>query len=258
MNGLGHRVFRHFAQVEGQTDDKRSRDAITNDDVEMTAFDIRSRRFGRRRFGGLDPEEVTAFLDDVAEALYVAQMRHIEIATQLKFVEDELKALPPNHTSVPPSERFSPAHEPAASIAPHDERQDDAHAESRLEVLRSTALQEVEALLHDAQQQAQAVTDAAHARAATILREADALKSQRQKEADQLIAEATVTAESVLMTARDQERALRSELALLGESRLRMLDDVWATLNGCHEWLSMVDPRRQHPDTHDEGLDRVA
>jgi cell division septum initiation protein DivIVA len=186
-------------------------------------------------------------------------MRHIEIATQLKFVEDELKALPTNQTSVPPPpEAFSREDQQATSTARHDEHQDEAAAENRLQVLRSTALQEVEALLHDAQRQADAFTDAARERAATILREADALRSQRQKEADDLVAEATATAESILMIARDQETSLRGELCRLAESRLRMLDDVWATLNGCQEWLSMVDPRRQRPDAQAQGLDRVA
>ena len=257
MNGSGPRLFPAFLQPERQTDDGGFRDAIKSADVEMTAFEIRTRRFGRRRFGGLDPEEVAAFLDDVAEALYVAQMRHIEIATQLKMVEDELKALSINQASVSPSDTSSRADPQATSIGRHDEHQDDAPAE-RLEVLRSTALQEVEALLHDAQLQAQAFTDTAHERAATILREADALKSQRQKEADQLVADATASAESILMTARDEETCLREELSRLAESRLRMLDDVWATLNGCQEWLSMVDPRRQRPDAQDERLDRVA
>ena len=224
----------------------------------MTAFEIRTRRFGRRRFGGLDPEEVAAFLDDVAEALYVAQMRYIESTTHLRMVESELKALTTQQAPVPPSHASSAADQQTTSIGRHDEYEDNAPAASRLEVLRSTALQEVEALLHDAQLQAQAFTDAAHERAAMIVREADALKSQREKEADQLVAEATATAESILVTARDQERSLRSELALLAEGRLRMLDDVWATLNGCQEWLSLVDPRRQRPDAQDEPLDRVA
>jgi DivIVA domain-containing protein len=258
MNRIGYRLFPPFAQAEPETDDELPREAVTNDDVEMTAFHIRSRRFGRRRFGGFDPEEVTAFLDDVAEALYLAQMRHIEVATQLKLVEDELKVLTIKQASLPPSDAFSPADQPATSMGRHNGHQDDGAAHTRLENLRSTALQEVEALLHDAQLQAQALTDAAQERAATILREADALKAQRQKQADQLLAEATVTAESILMTARDQEASLRGELSRLAESRLRMLDDVWATLNGCQEWLSMADPRRQRPEAQDDGLDRVA
>jgi DivIVA domain-containing protein len=229
MNRLGPRLFPPFAQAEQETDDELSRDETTHEDVEMTAFHIRSRRFGRRRFGGLDAEEVTAFLDDVAEALHMAQMRYIETATQLKLAEKELKALTIKEASVPPLDAFSREGQQSTSIGRHVAHQDDALAETRLEVLRSTALQEVEALLHDA-----------------------------QKKADQLVAEATATAASILMTARDQETSLRGELSRLAESRLRMLDDVWATLNGCQEWLSMVDPRRQHPDAQHEGLGRVA
>ena len=250
MNRFWPSPFLPFAQGERQADDQLSLDANTNTDVEMTSFDIRSRRFGRRRFGGLDPEEVTAFLDDVAEALYIAQRGHIEMATQVTVLEEELRAaLAIKEASVPPSDAFAPADQEATSIVRHDEQKDDAPAASRLEVLRSTALQEVEALLHDAQVRAQTFTDAAHERVATILRDADALKSQREGEAEQLVAEATAAAESILMTARDQEASLRRELDRLAESRLRMLDDLWATLHGCQEWLATVDPRRQRLPT---------
>ena len=249
MNRFWPSPFLPFAQGERQADDQFSLDANANADVEMTSYDIRSRRFGRRRFGGLDPEEVTAFLDDVAEALYIAQRGHIEMATQVTALEEELRALTTKETSVPLSDAFAPADQEATSIVRHDEQEDDAPAASRLEVLRSTALQEVEALLHDAQLRAQTFTDAAHERVATILREADALKSQRQGEAEQLVAEATAAAESILMTARDQETSLRRELDRLSESRLRMLDDLWATLHGCQEWLATVDPRRQRLPT---------
>jgi DivIVA domain-containing protein len=259
MNRFGLGPFARFAQQEGQTGDEFSLDANENEDREITSFDIRLRRFGTRLFGGLNAEEVTAFLDEVAQALYIAQTRNTEMAIQLQSLKNELKALTIKQKSVPPSDALSGADQQAKSIVRHDEQtDDDPPAASRLEVLRSTALQEVEALLHDAQIRAQAFTDAAQERAATILREADELKAQRQTEAEQLVAEATVTAESILTTAREQETSLRRELDRLSESRLRMLDDVWATLNGCQEWLATVDPRRQRPDEPEERLDRVA
>jgi hypothetical protein len=114
-------------------------------------------------------------------------------------------------------------------------------------VLRSAALQEVEALLHDAQARARALTDTAQERAATIVQEAEALKLQQQEEAEEIVAGARATAESILMAARREEAALRQELDHLAESRLRLFDDVQATLDACHEWLATVDPRRPRP-----------
>lgn len=253
MERFWPRLFGRFAQPQPQSAvDEVSLDVLHakgDEDAELTSYYIRSRRFGTRLFGGLRPEEVTAFLDEVAEALYTAQRRHIEMGTQVLSLERQVKALTIKQAS---------AEGQAASMVRQDEQRDEASAASRLDVLRSAALQEVEALLHDAQARAQALTDEAHERAATILREADALKSDRQKEAEQLVAEATVTAESILMTAREQEASLRHELDGLAESRLRMLDDVWATLNGCQEWLATVDPRRRGPEDQEGRLNRVA
>ena len=245
-------LFARLMQQRQRTADEAPVDVLHaqgNEDAEMTPYDIRSRSFGTRRFGGFEPEEVMAFLDEVAEALYSAQRRYIEQGAQVKLLEREVKAL---------TIKQALAEGQAASTARQDGQKDETSAAARLEVLRSTALQEVEALLHDAQARAQAFTDEAHERAATILREADALKSNRQKEAEQLVAEATVTAESILKTAQEQEVSLRHELDLLAESRLRMLDEVWATLNGCQEWLTMVDPRRRSAEDQRGGLDRVA
>ena len=260
MERFWRRLFARFAEAERQ---KAGGEfpldmlyAKEPEDVETTAYYIRSRRFGRRLFGGLEPQEVAAFLDEAAEAWHTAQRLYIEMAAQVRLLEDEVQALTIKQGA--PSDAFQGAERQATSISRQNDQKDDAPAASRLEVLRSTALQEVEAMLHDAQARAQALTDAAHERAATILREADALKSQRQTEAERLVAEATVTAESILMTARDQEASLRHELDRLAESRLRMLDDLWATLNGCHEWLATVDPRRQRPEEREGRLDRVA
>ena len=256
------RLFARFAQAQRQrTDNEFALDVLYakgDENVEMTSYYIRSRRFGTQLFGGLKPEEVTAFLDEVAEALFTAQSQHIEMGTQVKLLEREVQALTAKQASVAPSDVFQGAERQATATVRQHEQENDAAAASRLEVLRSTALQEVEALLHDGQARAQVLTDAAHEHAATILREADALKSDRQKEAEQLVAEATVTADSILTAARDQEAALRAELDRLAESRLRMLDDVWATLNGCREWLATVDPRRRGPEEREGRLDRVA
>ena len=218
-------------------------DAATPSDVTMTSYGIRSRRFRRRLLGGLQPEEVIAFLDEVAEAMQTAERENIEMSTQVKLLQDEIHALT-GHTSVAATDTFQPVELSAMPMVQHASEQSDVPVTNRLGVLRSTALQEVEALLHDAQARAQTVTDAAHERAALIVREAEALKSQGQQEAEQLRAEASVTAESILMSARSEEAAVREEIHRLEQSRLRLFDDVRATLDACHEWLATVDPRQ--------------
>jgi hypothetical protein len=45
-------------------------------------------------------------------------------------------------------------------------------------------------------------------------------------------------AESLVATARDEETAIRKEIEGLSESRLRLIDDVWATLETYQQWLA--------------------
>jgi hypothetical protein len=59
------------------------------------------------------------------------------------------------------------------------------------------------------------------------------------------MAEATATTKSILMSARSEETAVREETRRLKQSRLRLFDDVRATLQACQEWLATVDPRRR-------------
>ena len=79
------------------------------------------------------------------------------------------------------------------------------------------------------------------------MHEAEALKSQQQQEAEEIVAGARATAESIMMAARREEVSLRQDLDHLAESRLRLFDDVRATLDACHEWLATVDPRGRRP-----------
>jgi DivIVA domain-containing protein len=206
----------------------------------VTTYDIRSRRFGTRVLG-LNPREVAAFLDEIAEALLTSQRLNIELEAQIRLLQKELttkQALPMQSDAFPDTERQ------ATSIVPQTE-QTEAAAGGRLELLRTTALQEVETLLHDAQARAQAVTEAAHVHADGILREVETLKSQRAREAEELLTQAKAVAESIVIAARDQETAIRQEIDRLAERRHRLFDDVWATLDACHEWLATADPRRQ-------------
>jgi DivIVA domain-containing protein len=193
----------------------------------MTPDDIRSQRFATRLMRGLSPEEVTAFLEDVAEAYDNLQKANVVLAARVKSLEDEIRAVAGAATPV------------ALRVAP--ER--DASASAHIELLRTAALREVEALLHDAQAQAQAIVDAARERDAAMLKDTEALKARMQQEAAEVVAGATASAESLLSAAKDRESGLRDEIERLTQSRLQLVDDIRATLDTYEHWLGSVDPR---------------
>jgi len=177
----------------------------------MTPDEIRSQRFGVRLLRGLSPEEVSAFLEDVAEAYGDVQKWNVELVAQVERLENEIQA----------------------------------PASTNIEMLRTATLREVEALLHDAQARAQTLIDGAKESEAAMLREAEAAKARMQIEAEEHVARATGQAESLIMTAREQEAALRSEIDRLTQSRLQLVDDIRAALDAYQQWLTTVDPRGQ-------------
>ena len=183
----------------------------------MTPDHIRSQRFGVRLLGGLRPEEVSAFLEDVAEAYGDVQKWNKELLAQVASLESESQALPA--------------------------REDETSASINIETLRTGTLREIEALLHDAQARAQTLIDEAKESEAAILREAEAAKARMQIEASEHLARASAQAESLIMTAREEEAAVRSEIDRLGQSRLQLVDDIRAALTTYQQWLATVDPR---------------
>lgn len=216
----------------------------------MTPDAIRFRRFGVRLLRGLNPEEVRAFLYLIAEEWETVQRTNRVLETQIGRLKGEVQTLTIKASSSLP-DVLRGAEPRTTAVVPEAEQNE---VTTRLEVLRSAALQEVEALLHDAQARARALTDAAQERAATIVHEAEALKSQQQQEAEEIVAGATATAESIIMAVRREEAALRQDLDHLAESRLRLFDDVRATLDACHEWLATVDPRSRRPGPGEQNV----
>jgi len=172
----------------------------------MTPEDIKSQRFGVRLLRGLRPEEVSAFLEDVAEAYGDLQKWNTELMDRVEGLQKEIQA----------------------ATAPGKE----ASASTHIETLRTATLREVEALLHDAQGRAQALIDGAKESEAAILREAEAAKARMQLEAEELI-----------KASREQEASLRSEIARLDESRLQLVDDIRTALDNYQQWLATLDPR---------------
>jgi DivIVA domain-containing protein len=172
----------------------------------MTPEDIKSQRFGVRLLGGLRREEVSAFLEDVAEAYGDLQKWNTELMDRVEGLQKEMQA-----TTAPGKE---------------------ASASTHIETLRTATLREVEALVHDAHSRAQTLIDGAKESEAAILREAEAAKARMQLEAEALI-----------VAAKEQEATLRGEIARLDESRLQLVDDIRAALDTYQQWLATLDPR---------------
>lgn len=186
----------------------------------MTPDDIRSQRFNTRLLQGLSREEVSAFLEDVAEAFGNLQEVNGALRARVKALEVEIQ------TRV--ADRTAPA---ALPVGDH------------LEELRSAVLKEVAALLHDAHAQATTLLEGAREREAEILREAETIRARRQGEADELLAAATARAEALVVAAREQEAVIRDEIDRLTTRHLQVVDDVRATLDSYHQWLATIDPR---------------
>jgi DivIVA domain-containing protein len=191
----------------------------------MTPDDIRSQRFATRLVRGLSPEEVSAFLEDVAEAFENVQRANAGLASRVKMLEDEIHALSAHETPVPVL------------------RDTAAPATNHIEILRAATLREIEALLHDAQTQAQTIIDGATEREATLLREGEAARAQSQREADELLAGAAARAAALVAAAQDDEAALRAEIARLSQSHVELVDSIRTTLDTYHQWLATIDPR---------------
>ena len=175
---------------------------------------------------------------------WTSRSRNIELKRRVGVLQAKVQAL----TSVMKDAGSPPQALPSGDSGHpmsmgRDAVEKEAAVVGRLEALRGAALQEVEGLLHDAQTRTQALTEAAHERAAAIVRDAEALKGQGQHEAEVLVAQATGRADSIVTAARDEEAMLRREIDRLAESRLRLFDELRATLEACGEWLATVDPR---------------
>jgi DivIVA domain-containing protein len=190
----------------------------------MTADDIRAQRFRAQLLFGLNTEEVSAFLEDVAEAYETVAKSNWSLMARVKALETELQNL-------------------TVKKAPEPQPAELRQTGSQTELLRAAALQEVEALLHDARAQAQELVDGAKAREQEVLADFESSTADRRREADNLVAEATARAESLLASAKEEEVALRSELERLRNVRLQLIDDVRSTLEDYHRWLETVDPR---------------
>jgi DivIVA domain-containing protein len=192
----------------------------------MTPEDIRSQQFSTRLLHGLSPEEVSAFLEDVAEAYGNLQDLNGSLMNRVQVLEDKLEAQ--SRQEAPPAAASLPSPGPGAG---------------QIETLRATVLQEVEAMLHDAHAQVHTLLGGVKERESALLQEAETLKARCEIEAEQLLADARARAEALLASAHEEEATLRGEIERLTQSRLQLIDDIRASLDSCQQWLSTLDPR---------------
>lgn len=209
----------------------------------MTPDDIRSQRFAVRLVRGFNPEEVSAFLLDVADAYEDLEMVNTSLTEQVKTLETELEACSGRPLSSASSRTtLSDGESPAESLAGTGRRRQAAGTGS-METLRAAALREIEALLHDAQIRAESIVAGAKEREAAVLEDAESAKARLQAEADSLVAGAAAKADALMADARDREATARAEIERLGEQRLQLVDDLRGILDTYHQWLTTIDPR---------------
>jgi DivIVA domain-containing protein len=208
----------------------------------MTPDDIRSQRFAIRLVRGFNPEEVSAFLLDVADAYEDLEMVNASLTEQVKTLEAELGACAERPASSAPSgPRLL---EWPAGPEANAGRRREAATSAPTETLRALALREIEALLHDAQTRAESIVAGAKEREAAVLKDAESAKARLQAEADSLLAGAAAQADALLAEARNREATTRAELERLSERRLQLVDDIRGILDTHHQWLATIDPRR--------------
>jgi DivIVA domain-containing protein len=195
----------------------------------MTPDDIRTQQFNTRLLHGLSPEEVSAFLEDVAEAFGNLEETNRALATQVEVLEAELQSRTP---------RPAPAAEPVA-----DSPARDVAGVASIEALRANMLKEVEALLRNAHTQVNTLQETAAERETELLREAEAIRARAQAEAEKVLEQAQAEAGALITAAREQETSIRDDIERLTQSHLQLVDDVRATLDNYHRFLASVDPR---------------
>jgi len=220
----------------------------------MTPDEIRSQRFSVQLVRGLSPDEVSAFLEDVADAYEDLQAMNASLMQRLKALEAEVQMNSARPLASAWSGKSLCDTETHAESAAKAVREREAVASGHIEMLRAAALREVEALLHDAQAQAHTVIEGAKEREAGMLRDAETVKARLQIEADSLLAGAMAKADSLTADARDQEATIRAEIEGLIKSRLQLVDDIRGTLETYQQRLATVDPRGRGPSWRDGGL----
>src|SRR5262245_60388099 len=125
------RIAERLAQAEEQRATVLQR--REDEDTAITPYDIRARHFGRQLWG-LKREDVTAFLDEVAEAMERAQIVNIEMETQVRLLQEEIQTLRSTEVSLPLADVSGQTEQ--QELSKGEVRANHAGVVSRLEALR--------------------------------------------------------------------------------------------------------------------------
>ncbi|MES2638895.1 MAG: DivIVA domain-containing protein [Myxococcota bacterium] len=124
----------------------------------LTPLDILQKQFGPARKGGLDPEEVQRFLDDVREAWEGTLKENVRLRTELGALDDAVEAL----------------------RSEQDEIRQTLILARRMAVdLENTARREVDVLVGEARLEAEKILSAAHEERRSLQESLVHLKSTR-------------------------------------------------------------------------------
>jgi DivIVA domain-containing protein len=201
--------------------------------MSLRGVDIRHHEFTRRRVRGLDPQEVSGFLAEVAEAHDALLRVNASLIEQHSALEEDSRSVARREQAL--IETMTTAQQIADQIrgaAEQDAQRLLTEAQHKADVVRASAEERAECLLREAQDRAQ-----------TIVEEAASLKTRSVSEAAEELQAARSQAASLVGEARVQETAIRSDIESLARARGQLVDDMRATLQAYHQWLSKIDPR---------------
>jgi len=127
--------------------------------VRITPLELRSHRFAKR-FNGLDPEEVAAFLDVIADDFESLTRENASLAERTHHLEEQVKELSSQETLL---------------------QETLISAQAMSQDLRQTAVKEAEVLLAEAELRAEKMIDAGHRRSAKLAEEVREMRQLRTR-----------------------------------------------------------------------------
>jgi DivIVA domain-containing protein len=236
----------------------------------ITADGIRRKDFTTRRMRGVAHEEVSDYLQQVADAYAALEETNASQSTRILALERKVSASAAREKDL--VEALAAAHQLGAQIrsdAEQEARRPTSEGEARaqsvikaadereasiienFDVLRSGVVQELDGLLQGAQARAQALLEGAKEREAATSTEIEVLKRQAEMEAERLVVDARATAEALIIEATEREAALRSDLEALTGRRLEIVQDIRTVMDKHRQWIAAMDPeveaRKQIP-----------
>jgi len=139
--------------------------------MRLTPIDVRQQQFAMKLFRGLDPQEVEAFLEEVAEDLEELQRENALLKEQLAALEDRMRGFEEKERAL----------------------QETLLTTQKLaEEYKESARREAELIVREARLEAEKILERARAEEAKLLAYIEVLKRERRRLAEELIATLTM------------------------------------------------------------------